>query len=116
MGGGSDGGVEGWLCEVWRGVGHHEWLMSAGVGDHVDGVNISVGVQLCVPRIWHHGGSCRGHEWPWGIIGMSVGIVVGESVSEGRGEEERGLTWVEVTTCMVGLWQHAGGGGGCPWA
>ena len=43
-----------------------------------------------------------GCEWLWGIIGVSVGIGVGESVPERRGEEEGGLTWVGVTTCIMG--------------
>ena len=38
------------------------------------------------------GGLCGGREWPWGVIGVSVGVGVGESASEGRGKEERGLT------------------------
>ena len=61
------------------------------MGDRVDGVHVSIGVRSRVPRVWRHGGSCGGHEWPWGIIGVSVGIGVGESASEGRGEEEGDL-------------------------
>ena len=72
------------------------------MGDRVGGVHVGVGVRSRVPRIWRHGGSCGGREWPWGVIGVSVGVGVGELASEWRGKEERGLTWAGVTTRVVG--------------
>ena len=33
-----------------------------------------------------------GDEWPWGIIGVSLRVKVGELASEGRGKEGA-LTW-----------------------
>ena len=48
---------------------------------------------------WAGVGSCGrdtatwGDEWPWGVVGVSLGVGVGESVLEGRGEEGA-LTWV----------------------
>ena len=48
-----------------------------------------------------------GDEWPWGIVGVSLRVRVGESVSEGRG----------VTTHMVGSDKSGMATQGCcPWA
>ena len=48
-----------------------------------------------------------GDEWPWGVVGVSLRVRVGESVSEGRG----------VTMHMVGLGKSGMAMRGCrPWA
>ena len=62
-------------------------LMSAGVGNHVGGVQVGIGVWLDVPCIWHHGGSCGECEWLLGVVSVSLGVRVGELASEGRKEK-----------------------------
>ena len=56
------------------------------------GVPVGVEVWLGVPRVRHRGGSCGGREWPFGVVGASLSVRVGELASEGR-EVEGGLTW-----------------------
>ena len=44
-----------------------------------------MGSKLGASCIRCHGGSYGGCEWPWGVIGVSLGVRVGESALEGNG-------------------------------
>ena len=51
--------------------------------------------------------------WPWGVVGVSLGVGVGKSVLEGRREEGRHLLVWGVTMRVVGSGGHGVATRGC---